>query len=64
MHGTVRHFSAGTTLGVICPDDGKGDIPFLASSMDQPAELHHHQRVEFELVHGPKGLEAVDIRLV
>jgi cold shock protein len=63
MHGTVKDFSADTTAGVIRPDDGTGDVPFLASSLEQPTEIHHHQRVEFGLVHGPKGPEAVDIRL-
>ncbi len=62
MRGQIRQFSANVGLGVIRPEDGRGDVRFLRSSVISRYRPKRNESVEFELIYGPKGPEAVDIR--
>ncbi len=64
MQGTVAHFNYLDGFGVIRPDEGGRDIHFLSSAVRGTKSLPTDQRVEFDLIYGPKGPQAVDIRRV
>lgn len=63
-HGMVKWFSNAKGYGFICPDEGGEDVfaHFSAVMMDGYKTLRRGQRVEFEVIHGPKGLHAQEIR--
>ncbi|RKW70398.1 cold-shock protein [Galactobacter caseinivorans] len=62
--GTVKWFNGEKGFGFIAPDDGSADVfaHFSAISGSGFRNLEEGQRVEFETVSGPKGLQAADIR--
>lgn len=66
MHvlGTVKWFNDAKGFGFIEPDTGEGDVfaHFSAIQMDGYRSLKQGARVIFDLVHGPKGLMAQNIR--
>lgn len=64
--GTVKWFSDAKGFGFIEPDQGGGDVfaHFTAIQMEGFRTLKQGSRVSYELVNGPKGLMAQDIRLL
>jgi len=62
--GIVKWFNSEKGFGFIAPDDGSADVfaHFSAISGNGFRNLEENQRVEFEVVEGPKGLQAADIR--
>ena len=61
-HGIVSGFSAADGFGMIHPDDERGDLRFSAESVAGNRTITVGDHVEFDVVHGPKGPEAVDVR--
>ena len=62
--GIVKWFNADKGFGFIAPDDGSADVfaHFSAIAGTGHRNLEEGQQVEFEIVNGPKGLQAADIR--
>lgn len=62
--GTVKWFNDAKGFGFIEPDDGSGDVfaHFSAVQMDGFRTLKQGSRVTFDLVQGPKGSLAQNIR--
>jgi cold shock protein len=62
--GTVKWFNDAKGFGFIEPDEGGGDVfaHFSAVQMDGFRTLKQGARVDFELVQGPKGHLAQNIR--
>ena len=62
--GTVKWFDPGRGFGFIEARDVVDDVfaHFSQISMDGFRTLRDGQEVEFELVEGPRGASAVDIR--
>ena len=59
--GTVKWFNPDKGFGFIPVDDSKGEDVFVHyKSIDIPGfrTLNENQRVEFEIVQGPKGMQA------
>ena len=63
-NGKVKWFNDAKGFGFIEPDDGGPDAfaHFSAIAMDGYKSLKEGARVSFELVDGPKGLMAANIR--
>jgi CspA family cold shock protein len=63
--GTVKWFNDAKGFGFIEPEGGGADVfaHFSAVQMDGFRTLKQGSRVEFELVEGPKGSQAQNIRL-
>ena len=64
--GTVKWFNDAKGFGFIAPDGGGADVfaHFSAVNMDGFRTLKEGGRVSFEVVQGPKGMMAQDIRPV
>ena len=62
--GTVKWFNAAKGYGFIEPDGGGEDIfaHYSAIEMDGYKTLKRGQPVEYEVLEGPKGLQAARIR--
>ena len=62
--GTVKWFNDAKGFGFIAPDAGGGDLfaHHTAIQMDGYKSLKEAQAVEFDVVTGPKGLQAANIR--
>ena len=62
--GIVKWFNDAKGFGFIQPDSGGGDVfaHFSAIQMDGFKTLKQGGRVVFDLVNGPKGLHAINIR--
>lgn len=63
--GTVKLVQGDRGFGYIAPDDGSRDLFFDIANLETP---DHHvvegQRVEYDVVVGRKGPEAVKIRTI
>ena len=60
--GTVKWFNADKGYGFIAVDGGKDVfVHFSAIGMDGFKTLTEGQRVEFEVVQGPKGAQAANV---
>ena len=62
--GTVKWFNESKGFGFITPEGGQKDC-FVHHSAIQTngfRELHEDQRVEFDIVQGPKGPQAEAVR--
>ena len=64
--GTVKWFNGEKGFGFITQDDGGPDVfvHFSAISGTGYRNLEEHQKVEFEVTQGQKGLQAADVRVV
>ena len=64
ISGTVKFFNGAKGFGFITPDAGGGDLfaHHTAIQMDGYKSLKEAQPVEFDVVTGPKGLQATNIR--
>lgn len=62
--GTVKWFSNSKGYGFIAPERGEGDIfaHFSAIEMDGYKTLKQGQKVEYEVIEGPRGLLATHIK--
>ncbi|HKK14701.1 MAG TPA: cold shock domain-containing protein CspD [Gammaproteobacteria bacterium] len=62
--GTVKWFSNAKGYGFIAPDEGGEDVfaHFSAIEMDGYKTLKEGQKVSFDVMQGPKGLQAAKIR--
>lgn len=63
MEGRVKWFSAEKGYGFIERDDGAGDVfvHFTAIESEGFRTLNEGDRVEFEIVQGPKGAQAANV---
>lgn len=61
--GTVKWFNNAKGYGFISPDGGGNDVfaHFSAIDMDGYKTLKQGQKVEFDLIDGPRGLQATKI---
>ncbi|SHH23685.1 cold-shock DNA-binding protein family [Jatrophihabitans endophyticus] len=63
--GTVKWFNAEKGYGFIAVDDGQDVfVHYSAIQADGYKSLDENQRVEFEVVQGPKGPQADAVRIV
>lgn len=64
--GTVKWFNAFKGYGFIVPDDGTSDVFVHYSNIDMPGFrfLIEGQRVSYDLVMGPKGPQAANVRVI
>ena len=62
--GIVKWFNGNKGFGFITPDDGGADLfaHFSAINMDGFKTLTDGQKVQFEVLQGPKGLQASNIQ--
>lgn len=60
--GTVKFFNATKGFGFITPSNGDADIYVHNSGLSD--EIREGDNVEYEVVQGKKGLEAVKVKLV
>jgi len=61
--GQVKWFNNGKGFGFIAPDEGGEDVfvHFQAIQSDGFKTLREGQAVTFEVVNGPKGLQAANV---
>ena len=64
--GTVKWFNAQKGFGFITPDDGTPDVFVHHSAIQGQGfkSLAENQKVSFDIVTGPKGKQAANIRPV
>ena len=63
--GTVKWFNNEKGYGFISPDSGQDVfVHFSAIAMDGYKSLTEGQRVEFEVVQGPKGAQAANVMAI
>ncbi|MBM3686291.1 MAG: cold-shock protein [Candidatus Nanopelagicales bacterium] len=64
--GTVKWFNAEKGFGFIAQADGGADVfvHFTAIQADGYRSLDENQTVEFDIVQGPKGPQADNVRII
>ena len=62
--GTVKWFNDAKGFGFVTPDDGSEDLfaHFSAIVMDGFKTLQEGQKIQFDVVQGPKGKQAFNIQ--
>jgi CspA family cold shock protein len=62
--GTVKWFNAARGFGFLAPDDGSEDVfaHYTAIASSGYRALEDKQKVQFDIVQGPKGPQAENIR--
>ena len=62
--GTVKWFNGEKGFGFIAPDDGSADVFVHYSAIDAGGyrSLEENQKVQFDVVQGPKGPQAENVR--
>lgn len=64
MKGTVKWFNASKGYGFITPESGEDVfVHFSAIQAEGYKSLEEGQAVEFDVVKGPKGLQAANVRV-
>ncbi len=65
-HGTVKWFASAKGYGFISRANGEGDVfvHFSAIKADGYKQLEEGNRVEFEVVKGPKGMQAQNVTVL
>ncbi len=63
MQGVVKWFNAEKGYGFITRDDGEGDVFVHYTAIQERGfrALEEGQRVSFDVVEGPKGLQAQNV---
>ena len=61
--GTVKFYNKAKGFGFIEPDYGK-DIFVHQSALLEARWLNEGDRVEYNVIHGEKGLQAIDVIVV
>jgi CspA family cold shock protein len=64
--GTVKWFDGAKGYGFISREEGQGDL-FVHFSVIEAGgfrNLQQGQQVQFDVVEGPKGLQAANVKLV
>lgn len=63
--GIVKWFNSEKGFGFIAPDDGSADVFAHYSAIDASGyrSLEENQKVSFETEQGPKGPQAVNIKV-
>ena len=66
VQGTVKWFNPDKGFGFLSVDDTDKDVFVHYSAIDMPGfkTLEEDQRVEFNIVQGPKGPQADNVRIV
>jgi CspA family cold shock protein len=64
--GSVKWFSNQKGYGFISPEDGKKDVFVHFSGIigDGHKQLQEGQNVEFDITQGPKGDQAVNVKVI
>ena len=62
--GTVKWFNGEKGFGFIAPEDGSADVFVHYSAIDAGGyrSLEENQKVQFDVVQGPKGPQAENVR--
>lgn len=64
--GTVKWFNADKGFGFIAPEDGSADVfaHFSAIQSGGFRTLNENDRVSYDVVQGPKGMQAANIKVL
>jgi len=60
--GTVKFFNNAKGFGFITPDDGSKDV--FVHKNDLSENIAEGDKVSYDVSEGPKGLNAVDVKIV
>lgn len=61
-NGTVKFFNQSKGFGFIVPDDGEKDVFVHANGLID--EINEGDKVEFEIEESPKGLNALNVKVI
>lgn len=61
-NGIVKFFNETKGFGFIKPDSGEKDIFVHSSALS--GQIRENDKVEFEIESGPKGLNAVKVKVI
>jgi CspA family cold shock protein len=62
QEGTIKFFNETKGFGFITPANGSADIFVHISGLRD--EVREHDKVSFEVQNGPKGLNAINVRVI